>query len=151
MGKKPKLTDMNTVKEKLITVETTIKAPLEKVWSYWTEPEHITKWYFATDDWEAPCAENDLWVNGKFRTRMSSKDGSSGFYFEGTYNKIVKSELIEYTIPDGRKVRISFSEDKGETKVSESFEAESENPYELQKGGWQAILNNFKKYCESNS
>ncbi len=141
---------MDKVKEKIISVDTTLKAPLDKVWSYWTEPEHITHWYFASDDWEAPYAENDLWKNGKFKTRMSSKDGNSGFDFEGVYDNIVKHERIEYTIPDGRKVQISFSENKGETKVVESFEAESENPYELQKGGWQAILNNFEKYCESN-
>lgn len=141
---------MDTVKEKIITVNATIKAPLEKVWSYWTEPEHITHWYFASDDWEAPNAENDLWVKGKFRTRMSSKDGTSGFDFEGVYTKIIKNERIEYTIPDGRKVKISFAGDRDHTKIIESFEAENENPYELQKGGWQAILNNFKKYCESD-
>ena len=136
------------LKDKVITVDTTIKAPLEKVWSYWTEPEHITHWAFASDDWEAPYAENDLRENGKFKTRMSSKDGNSGFDFDGIYTKVVKLERIEYTIPDGRKVKITFSGDKSETKVVESFEAESENPYELQKGGWQALLNNFKKYCE---
>jgi uncharacterized protein YndB with AHSA1/START domain len=141
---------METTKEKIITVETTIKAPVEKVWSYWTKPQHITHWYFASDDWEAPEAENDLWANGKFRTRMSSTDGSSGFDFEGVYTRIVKHERIEYTIPDGRKVKISFFDQKGETKVEESLEAETENPYELQRGGWQAILNNFKKYCESH-
>jgi uncharacterized protein YndB with AHSA1/START domain len=140
---------METTKEKIITVETTIKAPIEKVWNYWTKPEHITNWYFASDDWEAPEAENDLWVNGKFRTRMSSTDGSSGFDFEGVYTSIVKNERIEYKIPDGRKVKISFSDESGNTKIVESFDAENENPYELQRGGWQAILNNFKKYCES--
>jgi uncharacterized protein YndB with AHSA1/START domain len=140
---------METTKEKIITVETTIKAPVEKVWNYWTKPEHITNWYFASDDWEAPEAENDLWVNGKFRTRMSSTDGSSGFDFEGVYTSIVKNERIEYKIPDGRKVKISFSDESGNTKIVESFDAENENPYELQRGGWQAILNNFKKYCES--
>ena len=140
---------MDTVKEKIITVETTIKASVEKVWSSWTEPEQITHWYFASEDWEVPYAENDLWVDGKFKIRMSSKDESSGFDFEGVYTKIVKNERIEYTISDRRKVKITFSEQNGETKVTESFDAENENPYELQKGGWQAILNNFKKYLES--
>jgi uncharacterized protein YndB with AHSA1/START domain len=140
---------METVKNKVITVETTINAPLEKVWNYWTDPKHITHWVYASDDWHAPAAENDLWVKGRFKTRMEAKDGSSGFDFEGVYTNIVKHKLIEYDIPDGRKVVVTFSGKDGETKVVESFDAEHENPYELQKGGWQAILNNFKKYCES--
>jgi uncharacterized protein YndB with AHSA1/START domain len=140
---------METVKDKVITVETTVKAPIEKIWSYWNEPEHIIKWYFASDDWQAPFAENDLWVNGKFKIRMAAKDGNSSFDFEGVYTKIVKHERIEYTIPDGRKVIITFSGRGGDTKVVESFDAETVNQYELQKGGWQAILNNFKKYTES--
>jgi uncharacterized protein YndB with AHSA1/START domain len=140
---------METVKNKTITVETTIKAPVKKVWSYWTDPKHITQWCFASDDWHAPNAENDLWVSGRFRTRMAAKNGSSGFDFEGVYTRIVKHEKIEYTIPDGRTVSITFSESGGETRVVESFDAENENPYELQKGGWQAILNNFKKYAEN--
>ena len=141
---------MDMVKDKVITVETTVKAPLEKVWSYWTEPEHITQWYYASEDWHAPHAENDLWVNGRFKTRMAAVDGSSGFDFEGVYTTIIKNERIEYIIPDGRTVTVKFSENKGETRVIESFVAESVNPIELQKGGWQAIQNNFKRYCESN-
>jgi uncharacterized protein YndB with AHSA1/START domain len=142
---------MEIVKDKTITVETTIKAPVSKVWDYWTDPKHITQWYYASDDWHAPYAENDLWVNGKFRTRMAAKDGNSGFDFEGVYNNIIKNEKIEYTIPDGRKVVITFSDMGGETRIVEEFEMETINPYELQKGGWQAILNNFKKYVESQN
>jgi uncharacterized protein YndB with AHSA1/START domain len=142
---------MEIVKDKTIIVETIVKAPISTVWSYWTDPKHITQWYYASDDWHAPYAENDLWVNGKFRTRMAAKDGNSGFDFEGVYTNIVRNKKIEYTIPDGRKVAIEFSDLNGETKVVEAFEMETVNPYELQKGGWQAILNNFKKYTESHN
>ena len=142
---------METVKNKTITVETTVKASLEKVWSYWTEPCHITKWYFASDDWQSPYAENDLKVNGKFKTKMASKDGSAGFDFEGVYTRVILHKMIEYSIPDGRRVLISFSGNKNKVKVVESFEAENENPYEMQKGGWQSILDNFRKYVESKS
>ena len=141
---------METVKDKIITVQSTIKAPIEKIWSYWTESKHITQWYFASDDWHAPHAENDLHVKGKFRTRMAAKDGSAGFDFEGVYTRIEKYKAIDYTIPDGRKVKISFSDLGNKTKVVESFEPEKENPVEMQKAGWQAILDNFRRYTESN-
>jgi uncharacterized protein YndB with AHSA1/START domain len=140
---------MEPSQNKLITVETTVKAPVKDVWSYWTEPKHITKWCFASDDWQAPAAENDLHVRGKFRTRMEARDGSTGFDLTGVYTRIDKLKAIEYSIADGRKVKISFTDKGPETKVTESFEAESENSYELQKGGWQAILDNFRKYSES--
>jgi uncharacterized protein YndB with AHSA1/START domain len=140
---------MEKVQNKMITVETTVKAPVNDIWSYWTEPQHITKWCFASDDWHAPNAENDLHVRGKFRTRMEAKDGSSGFDFTGVYTRIEKHQAIEYVIADGRKVKIAFSEDGPVTKVVESFEAESQNPPEMQRGGWQAILDNFRKYTES--
>lgn len=142
---------MEMVRNKTIIVETIVKVPISEVWSYWTDPKHITQWYYASDDWHAPYAENDLWIKGKFKTRMAAKDGNSGFDFEGIYTNIIKNEKIEYTIPDGRKVAVSFSDLSGETKVLESFEMETVNPYELQKGGWQAILNNFKKYAESQN
>ena len=140
---------METVKEKVITLETTVKAPIANIWSYWTEPKHITQWYFASDDWHAPYAENDLHVKGKFKTKMAAKDGSTGFDFTGEYTRIEKHKAIEYTIPDGRKVKISFSDLGNQTKVVESFDPENENAYDLQKGGWQAILDNFRKYAES--
>lgn len=140
---------MDMVKEKTISVETDINIPVEKVWSYWTEPKHITQWYFASDDWYAPRAENELKVEGKFRTRMAARDGSTGFDFEGVYTKVLRHKAIEFIIADGRKVRITFLNHGTDTKVTEFFEAETENSFEKQKGGWQAILNNFKKYCES--
>jgi len=140
---------MENVKDKVITVETTVKAPIANIWSYWTEPKHITKWCFASDDWHAPHAENDLHVKGKFKTTMAAKDGSAGFDFTGVYTRIEKYKAIEYVIPDGRKVKIYFSDLGNQTKVVESFDPENENPLEMQKGGWQSILDNFRIYSES--
>jgi len=134
----------------VVTVESTIQAPVEKVWETWTQPKHITQWCNASEDWQAPRAENDLREGGSFITRMEAKDGSMGFDFGGVYDAVRKNEYIEYTMADGRKVQITFYPKGKETKVVESFEAESQNPVELQKGGWQAILDNFKKYTESN-
>jgi uncharacterized protein YndB with AHSA1/START domain len=141
---------METTGQTAITVETTVKAPVEKVWKYWSEPRHITRWCNASDDWHAPDAENDLRVEGKFKTTMAAKDGSQSFDFEGVYTNIQEYKLIEYTMGDGRKVKITFSNQGDETKVVETFETETINSLELQRGGWQAILDNFKKYTESN-
>jgi len=134
----------------VITVETTVNAPVEKVWAYWTQPQHITKWNSASDDWHTPRAENDLRVGGSFSARMEAKDGSFGFDFGGVYDAITTNEYIEYTLGDTRKVKIIFASDGDTTKVTESFEAESQNPVEMQRGGWQAIMDNFKKYTEAN-
>ena len=134
-----------------ITVEALVKAPIEKVWSNWTEPKHITKWNQASDDWHSPHAENDLRTGGKFKTTMAAKDGSMSFDFEGVYTNVQLHKVIEYTLLDGRKVKITFSGTGKETNVTETFEAEDENSVELQRGGWQAILDNFKKYTEANS
>lgn len=141
---------METQNTTVITVENTINAPAKKVWEYWTKPEHITKWSNASDDWHTPRAENDLRPGGSFLSRMEAKDGSFGFDFGGVYDEVIEHEYIEYTIDDGRKVKITFSGEGNTTKVVESFEAESTNSIEMQKGGWQAILGNFKKYTESN-
>lgn len=131
-----------------ITVETVINAPVEKVWDYWTRPEHITKWCFASDDWEAPFAENDVRVEGRFKTRMSAKDKSAGFDFTGIYTNVIMNEQIEYDMSDGRHVKITFDEIPEGVKVTEAFDPETENPAEMQQQGWQAILDNFKGYCE---
>ena len=139
-----------TMEKTVVTVESTIQAPVEKVWETWTQPKHITQWCNASEDWQAPRAENDLREGGSFVTRMEAKDGSMGFDFGGVYDAVRKNEYIEYTMEDGRKVQITFYPKGKETKVVESFEAESQNPVELQRGGWQAILDNFKKYTESN-
>lgn len=136
---------------KKITVEATIQAPLEKVWNYWTEPKHITKWNNASDDWHTPFAENDLRAGGKFVSRMEAKDGSAGFDFEGIYDEVCLHEVIAYTMGDGRKVRITFKGQENETKIIETFDADPTNPFEFQQQGWQAILNHFKKYVEQTN
>ena len=141
---------METQEKTVITVENTINAPVEKVWECWTKPEHIIKWNNASDDWHAPRAENDLRVGGSFITRMEAKDGSMGFDFGGVYDAVKNNEFIEYTMGDGRQVKITFSAQGNRTRVVESFDAESTNSLELQQGGWQAILDNFKKYTEMN-
>ena len=141
---------METQTKTVITVENTVNAPVEKVWQYWTKPEHITQWCAASDDWHTPYAENDFRVGGSFKARMEAKDGSVGFDFGGVNDVITPHEYIEYTIGDGRKVKVHFTPDGNKTKVVESFEAESTNSVEMQQGGWQAILDNFKKYTEAN-
>jgi uncharacterized protein YndB with AHSA1/START domain len=139
-------TTTNTTK---ITVETTVNAPVEKVWRSWSEPQHIKNWCAASEDWHAPRAENDLRTGGTFSTRMEAKDGSFGFDFGGVYDNVKKNELIEYTMGVGRKVHVTFSPFGDQTKIVETFDAESTNSVEMQRGGWQAILNNFRKYTES--
>ena len=140
---------METTNTTSITVEAVINNPIEKVWGHWNEPQHITLWCAASDDWHAPKAENDLRTGGKFSTRMEAKDGSFGFDFGGEYTNVELHKTINYTMGDGRKVWIKFSSNGNETTVTETFEPEKENSLELQQGGWQAILNNFKKYSES--
>lgn len=132
-----------------ITVEATVNAPVAKVWKCWGEPEHITQWCNASDDWHAPFAENDLKTGGKFKTTMAAKDGSFSFDFEGVYSLVKKHEQIAYEMADGRKVNIIFTADGAKTRVVETFDPEAENPIEMQRGGWQAILDNFKKHTES--
>jgi uncharacterized protein YndB with AHSA1/START domain len=133
-----------------ITVETTVQASLEKVWKYWSEPAHIKQWCAASDDWHAPAAENDLRAGGEFSTTMAAKDGSFSFDFGGVYDTVTPHQYIAYTLGDGRKVAITFSNEGGATKVVETFDPESINPREMQQGGWQAIIDNFKKYTEAN-
>ena len=141
---------METKTPAAITVEATVNAPIEKVWKFWTEPDHIVEWNNASDEWHTPFAENDLRSGGKFLFRMEAKDKTFGFDFNGIYDKVVLNELITYTIEGGRKVKIEFISNGTQTRVAETFEPENENPLEMQKGGWQAILNNFKKYSESH-
>lgn len=136
--------------EKKITIKSLIKANKQKVWKYYTEPEYITKWNFALDTWHCPTASNDMRVGGKYVARMEAKDGSFGFDFEATYNEIVAGEKFTYTMPDGRVVTVIFKELGDNTEVTITFDAENENPMEMQKQGWQAILDNFKKYTEQN-
>ncbi len=140
---------IESMNKTVITVEATVNAPVEKVWECWGNPQHITQWCNASGDWHAPRAENDLRTGGKFSTRMEAKDGSFGFDFGGEYDEVRTNELIAYTMGDGRKVKVIFTNQGNATKVVESFEAEDQNPVEMQQGGWQSILNNFKKYTES--
>lgn len=134
-----------------ITVETDIGLPVSKVWGLFTNPADVMKWNHASDDWHTPQAENDFRPGGTFRYVMAAKDGSASFDFEGTYSRVEENKAIEYMMPDGRKVIIEFSESEGITHVSETFDPETTHAIEMQKAGWQSILNNFKQYCESSA
>lgn len=136
-------------KAEQITVTATVNAPIEKVWKAWTTPADITQWCNASDDWHAPKAENDLRPGGSFSTRMEARDGSFGFDWGGVYDEVETNKVIAYTMEDGRKCRITFTADGDTTKVVESFDPETQNPIDMQRDGWQAILNNFKKYTEA--
>ena len=140
---------METKSKTTITVETIVNAPVEKVWEYWTKPQHVTQWNHASDDWHTTYAENDFRPGGKFLSRMEAKDGSVGFDFSGVNDVIQTNEYIEYTLDDDRKVWVTFTADGHTTHVKENFEAEETNSVPMQKGGWQAILDNFKKYTEA--
>src|SRR6267154_2083067 len=140
---------METSTKTAITITAAIKAPIEKVWVCWTEPQHITKWNQASEDWHTPSAENDLRVGGKFKSTMAAKDGSFSFDFEGVYSKVDKHKAIDYTLGDGRKVANLFSGNEKETHITSTFEAEGVNSIEMQRGGWQSILNSFKKHVEN--
>jgi uncharacterized protein YndB with AHSA1/START domain len=134
-----------------ITVQSVIQAPIERVWECWTEPVHITKWNQASEDWHTPRATNDLREGEKFTARMEAKDGSMGFDFGGTYTKVIPQKHIAYTMDgDGRTVTVDFEERGDSVYITETFDAENENPIDMQRDGWQAILNNFKKYAEAH-
>ncbi|RNI31415.1 SRPBCC family protein [Rufibacter latericius] len=133
-----------------ITVEATISADTKKVWDFWTRPEHITGWNFATEDWQCPRAENDLREGGRYFARMEAKDGSFGFDFEATYDEVLPQKRITYTMDDGRQSTTEFEDLGGSTKVTTTFDAEKQHDSEMQRAGWQAILNNFKSYAEAN-
>lgn len=132
-----------------ITIQASIKAPLATVWERYTKPKHIVQWNHASDEWHSPKAENDLREGGRFNYRMEAKDGSFGFDFEGTYTEVIPQERIAYVMEDGREVEITFEEGEEECKLRIRFDAESENSIEMQRDGWQAILNNFKKCAEA--
>jgi len=134
---------------KKITVSTSVNTPIEKVWDTWTNPEHIIQWNSPSDDWHTPFAENVLKVGGKFKFTMAAKDGSMSFDFEGNYTAVENHEKIEYRLADGREVTILFDDLGDRVKVTESFDPESVNPLEMQRAGWQAIIDNFKKHTES--
>lgn len=141
---------MSTTRNTSVTIQAIIDAPVEKVWHHWTSPESIKAWNQASDDWHTTKAENDLRKGGRFMSRMEAKDGSYGFDFEGIYDEVKTHELIAYTLGDNRQVKIIFTNLGWQTRVTETFDSENTNPVEMQKNGWQAILNNFKKFVEAD-
>lgn len=134
---------------KRITVAAEVAAPLEKVWKAWNTPADIMKWNTPDPSWHCPASQNDLRTGGTFKNRMEAKDGSFGFDFEGTYDKVEPNKEISYTMTDGRKATTLFSEANGKTSVETTFDPETQNDPEFQKQGWQAILDNFAKYAET--
>jgi uncharacterized protein YndB with AHSA1/START domain len=142
---------MITANKTTIAVKTEINAPVEKVWSYWTDPKHIMNWNNASEDWYTPRAENDFRVGGRFNYRMEARDGNDGFDFAGEYTNIALLHQIKYTMDDGRTTQVYFSSDGNKTVVTEIVETEKLNSVELQMKGWQAILNNFRKYVEKSA
>jgi uncharacterized protein YndB with AHSA1/START domain len=132
-----------------ITIETEVKAPLQRVWDAWNTPEDIQRWNAASDDWHTPSSRVDLREGGKFSARMEAKDGSMGFDFEGTYTRVVAGQRVEFRMGDGREVSVEFRQESGRVLVRETFDAETQNPPEMQRQGWQAILDNFARYVEA--
>ncbi|RQO30784.1 polyketide cyclase [Taibaiella sp. KBW10] len=135
--------------ENPIKVQTSIHAPVDTVWDAFNDPEAVKHWNSAAPDWHCPKASNDLSLGGRFNYTMAARDGSMEFDFTGTYTDIEEHKRIGYTLGDGRKVRLQFEQEGDHTLVTELFEAEQQNPRELQEGGWQAILDNFKKHVEA--
>lgn len=132
-----------------ITIETLVNASLDRVWRAWNTPEDIKRWNAAQDDWHTTHSSVDLREGGRFVSRMEAKDGSVGFDFEGTYTRVVPLQAIEYRMSDGREVQTEFVEQAHGVLVRSTFDTESENPAEMQRAGWQAILDNFRRYVES--
>ena len=141
---------MSTAQNTAISIQAIIEAPIKKVWHHWTSPDSIKAWNQASDDWHTTRAENDLRKGGRFMSRMEAKDGSFGFDFEGIYDEVKTHELISYSLGDNRTVKIVFTNLGQQTRVDETFDAENTNPIEMQRNGWQAILNNFKKFVETS-
>lgn len=140
---------MSLPRQNRIKITATIQAPIDQVWTCWTTPKHITKWNAAVDEWHCPTASNDLRAGGRFSYHMAARDGSMKFDFSGTYDVVTRPKLIQYTLDDDRQVSVRFKEENGQTTITEVFEAETENPVDMQKSGWQAILDRFKHHVES--
>lgn len=136
---------------KRIRIDTIIKKSISDVWNAWVNPDDITQWNHASDDWHCPKANSDLKVGGKFNYRMEAKDGSANFDFKGTFTKIEENQTIHFELADNRRVTVEFCQTQLGVRVVEEFEAENENPAELQRQGWQSILNNFKSHVESKA
>lgn len=140
---------METLKP-AITIKTTVNAPIEKVWKFWSEPEHVMNWNTPSPDWHTPKAENDLRTGGQFSFTMAAKDGSFSFDFGGTYTEVVPNKTIAYEMSDGRKVDVQFEKEGDSVAIVETFDPENVHDPEFQRQGWQAILDNFKNYTEAN-
>jgi uncharacterized protein YndB with AHSA1/START domain len=140
---------MDVTQKTKITVQTEVSVPVAEAWKFWTLPAHITKWNSASPDWHTPRATNDLRKGGRFTARMEARDGSAGFDFGGTYEEVKPQSHISYSLDDGRKVKVDFTAKGNATLIVETFDAETENSPEMQRSGWQAILDNFKAYAES--
>jgi uncharacterized protein YndB with AHSA1/START domain len=134
-----------------ITIESHTKAPIDAVWRAWNTPADIVQWNTPSDDWHTLKSTVDLREGGRFSSRMEAKDGSSGFDFEGSYTRVVPQKTIEYAMTDGREVQVEFTEQGGEVHIRTTFDAESENPPEMQRAGWQAILDSFVQHVEAIS
>lgn len=134
-----------------ITIETVVRADLDQVWKAWNTPEDIKQWNAASDDWHTTHSTVDLREGGKFLSRMEAKDGSFGFDFEGTYTRVVPQQAIEYRMSDGREVQSEFIDQADGVLVKSTFDAESENSPEMQRAGWQAILDNFARHVEAKA
>ncbi len=132
-----------------LTITTTVQSTIEKAWDFYTNPEHIVKWNFANDEWQCPSASNDLRPGGKYAARMEAKDGSFGFDFEAIYDEVEIGKMFKYTMSDNRTVVTTFSQQGEEVIITTIFDAETENPIEMQQAGWQAILDNFARKIES--
>lgn len=133
-----------------IKIESTIGCNVNEAWQSWTSPEHIKQWNSASADWHTTKVEIDLIEGGKFTYRMEAKDGSTGFDFEGMFTEVKENEFLSYDVADGRSVTVEFTkEGENKTHLKQIFEAENENAVEVQRAGWQSILDNFKKYTES--
>ena len=132
-----------------ITVEALVNAPISKVWNTWIDSDHITRWNSPSPEWHTPRATHNVVPGGNFTFRMEARDGSMGFDFGGVYDEVKKNELITSTLGDGRKVEVKFTTEGDKTRVVETFDAENENPVEMQRAGWQAIMDSFKNYTEN--
>lgn len=132
-----------------ITIKTQVKGDVEQVWNAYTNPQHIINWNFATPEWHCPAATNDLRIGGEYLARMEAKDGSFGFDFKAIYKELTPEQSFVYVLEDGREVSVSFIPQVDTTEIVIVFDPESQNPIEMQQAGWQAILDNFKRYAES--
>lgn len=132
-----------------ITVAATINAEIPQVWEYYTAPEHITQWNFASSEWHCPHASNELVAGGTYMARMEARDGSMGFDFEGVYDEVIAHKKLSYNLTDGRNVTVIFKPLNKQTEVSLTFDAEGQNTIDMQRKGWQAILDNFKSFAEA--